>query len=66
MENALQYIADVYHRSNEWGIPTTEEDMYIALVEWNKEKDEDDYCPSPSLYKECAAYWNQLCELYPN
>ena len=66
MENALQYIADVYHCSGEWGTTMTEEDMYISMVEWNKEKDPDDYGPDPSLFRECAAYWNKLCELYPN
>lgn len=62
----MQYIADTYHCSDCWGEKITTEDMYINLVEWNKEKDPEDYCPHPSQAKECADYWNLLCDLYPN
>lgn len=62
----MQYIADTYHCSDYWGEKITTEDMYINLVEWNKGKDPEDYCPHPSLAKQCADYWNHLCDLYPN
>lgn len=62
----MQYIANTYHCSDCWGEKITEKDMYANLLEWYKEKDPDDYCPYPSQAKECADYWNQLCDLYPN
>ena len=65
-EEAEQWIADVYHCSEIWGQKQTEEEMLIELTETLEWKDPDDYSPDPSLYKECAAYWNLLCELYPN
>jgi hypothetical protein len=61
-----QWIADVYHCSGCWGQRMTADDMRITLTESQKQKDPDDYSPSPSLCKECAAYWNELCDLYPN
>lgn len=61
-----QWIADVYHCSECWGQKMTDEEMLIDLTESAKQKDHDDYSPDPSLYRECAAYWNQLCEDYPN
>jgi len=61
-----QWIADVYHCSECWGCKTTEEWMLLDLVESRKQADFDDYVPDPTLYKECAAYWNSLCEEYPN
>lgn len=61
-----QYIADIYHCSGTWGQKMTEEEMYISLVEWEKEKDPGDYSPSPHLFRECCEYWNELCELYPS
>lgn len=60
-----QYIADVYHCSDSWGCKMTVEEMYIDLVESNKEKDPDDYCPDPATAALCAEYWNSLCEMYP-
>ena len=64
--NYRQWIADVYHCSECWGQKMTEEEMLLDLTETAKQKDPDDYSPDPSLYKECAAYWNALCEAYPN
>ena len=64
--NWQQYIADVYHCSDEWGQKMTEEEMYISLVEWEKEKFTDDYSPAPYLFRECCKYWNELCDAYPN
>jgi len=61
-----QWIADVYHCSDCWGEKMTMEDMHIMLSEHTLEKDPDDYSPDPSLAAECAACWNELCELYPN
>lgn len=61
-----QWIADVYHCSECWGETMTEDDMRITLTEAAREKDPDDYSPDPSLAAECAAYWNELCDLYPN
>lgn len=60
-----QWIADVYHCSEIWGETMTEDDMLVLLQEHMKEKDPDDYSPDPSLYRECAAYWNYLCDMYP-
>lgn len=62
---AEQFIADMYHCSDTWGEKTTEENMRVTLVEL-QDLYPDDYCPSPSLFRECAAYWNQLCDQYPN
>ena len=61
-----QWIADVYHCSESWGQRMTDGDMCVLLVESAKQKDPDDYSPDPSLYHECAEYWNELCEAYPN
>ena len=61
-----QWIADVYHCSDCWGCKMTDEEMLLDLVESRKHADFDDYVPDPTLYKECAAYWNELCEAYPN
>ena len=66
IERAQQWVADVYHCSQCWGQRTTEEEMLLDLTETEKQKDPDDYSPDPSLYKECAAYWNSLCDRYPN
>ena len=66
MDNAKQFIADMYHCSESWGQKISEDDMLLGLIEWNNEKNTEDYCPAPSLYKECAAYWNELCDAYPN
>lgn len=62
----IQYIANCYHCSDCWGEKMTVDDMRISLIEWNKEKNPEDYCPHPSLAKQCADYWNHLCDLYPN
>ena len=61
-----QWVADVYHCSGEWGQKMTPEDMRVTLEETRLQCWEGDYVPPVSLYRECAAYWNQLCELYPN
>jgi len=66
IEQAQQWIADVYHCSDCWGQTMDEDEMRIMLVESEKEKDPDDYSPAPDLSAECTAYWNELCELYPN
>jgi exopolyphosphatase/pppGpp-phosphohydrolase len=63
--NYKQFIADLYHCSNMWGEKVTEKEMLYELTEYTREKEKDDYCPKISLYKKCAAYWNQLAELYP-
>ena len=65
-ERAKQWIADVYHCSENWGQAMTDEEMRMDLEETMRLKFPDDYSPDPSLYKECAAYWNKLCRLYPN
>jgi hypothetical protein len=65
MSNLKQYIADIYHCSDSWGIKMTDDDMYLSLIEWNKETEPGEYCPEPYQYKECAMYWNKLCDLYP-
>jgi hypothetical protein len=66
VERAEQWVADVYHCSDIWGQQQTEDDMFLELTETMKQKDPDDYSPDPVLYRECAAYWNQLCSQYPN
>ena len=65
-EQCKQWIADDYHCSEIWGTKQTEEEMYTELVEMQKCKNPEDFSPDPALYKECAAYWNQLAEMYPN
>lgn len=61
-----QWIADVYHCSGCWGQKTTDEEMLLDLTETRRQADPDEYVPDIMLYRECAAYWNQLCEEYPN
>ena len=61
-----QWIADVYHCSSALGQKVTDAEMLYDLTETQKQKDPDDYSPDQSHASECAAYWNELCELYPN
>ncbi len=61
-----QWIADLYHCSDCWGQTMTPEEMRIDLIESLHMKDPDNYSPDPSLYRECAAYWNELCAAYPH
>lgn len=61
-----QWISDVYHCSECWGQQMSGEEMQTMLIEASKAKTSDDYSPAPSMYLECAAYWNKLCEAYPN
>lgn len=63
--NYVQYISDVYHCSEEWGQKVTEEDMKASLEEWSKEAAPGEYVPDITLFKQCAAVWNGLCEAYP-
>ena len=60
-----QWIADVYHCSGTWGEKTTAEDIRIMLQETALEKAPGDYSPDPSMAPACAAYWNDLCDMYP-
>lgn len=60
-----QWIADVYHCSECWGGKQTVKEMFIMLCECQKEKFPDDYSPSPKLARQCTAYWNSLCDAYP-
>jgi len=61
-----QWIADAYHCSECWGQKMTDEEMLLDLAETRRQADPDDYVPDIILYKECAAYWNELCDRYPN
>lgn len=61
-----QWIADVYHCSECWGQKMTDDEMKLDLIEAMQQKDPDDYSPDPALYRECAAYWNELCDAYQN
>ena len=61
-----QWIADVYHCSECWGNKMTDEEMLLDLAETRRQADPDEYVPDIMLYKECAAYWNRLCDMYPN
>ena len=65
IEKAKQYIADIYHCSNDWGVKVTEADMLVNLQEWNQAKDPGEYCPALGLVAVCTSYWNELCDLYP-
>lgn len=60
-----QWIADSYHCSECWGQKMTDEEMLLELAETRRQADPDDYVPDIMLYKECAAYWNELCDRYP-
>jgi len=60
-----QWIADYYHCSDIWGQKQTQEEMKIQLTETLNFKNPGDYSPDPSLYKQCARYWNELCERFP-
>lgn len=64
--NYKQWIADIYHCSDSWGQKMTHDEMLINIIEWNKQTDGSEYCPTPELYKECAEYWNYLCDAYQN
>ena len=69
MENRndyLQWIADVYHCSGTWGEKMTAADMHVMLTEHARDTDPDEFSPDPSLAAACAAYWNELCDMYPN
>lgn len=61
-----QWVADVYHCSDCWGQKMTDEEMLLDLAETRRQADPDDYVPDIMLYRECAAYWNELCEMYPD
>lgn len=61
-----QWVADMYHCSDCWGQKMTDEEMLLDLAETRRQADPDDYVPDIMLYRECAAYWNELCELYPD
>ena len=61
-----QWIADVYHCSECWGQKTTELEMLLELAESRRQADPDDFVPDITLYQECAAYWNELADAYPN
>lgn len=61
-----QWIADVYHCSECWGQKQTDEEMLLDLAESRRQAYPDDYVPDIILYHECAAYWNELCDAYPN
>lgn len=63
--NYKLFIANIYHCSEEWGQQMTEEDMKTALENWKAEFESDEYVPAVSLYKKCAAFWNELCIAYP-
>lgn len=64
--NYKQWIADVYHCSECWGQKMTDEEMLLDLAESRRQADPDDYVPDIMLYRECAIYWNELCDLYQN
>ena len=66
IREAEQYIADVYHCSGEWGIKQTPLEMKLGLTMWGLEKNPGDYSPPVSMFKQCANYWNWLCDKYPN
>ena len=66
LDKAKQYIADVYHCSENWGEKVTVSEMTVNLTEWNNEKDTGEYCPPVSLAPVLSIYWNELCEQYPN
>lgn len=66
IEQAQQWIADVYHCSDCWGNKTKYAWMKLELEETMKQKDPGDYSPPVELYKVCADYWNRLCEVFPN
>lgn len=61
-----QWVADTYHCSGCWGQKMTDEEMLLNLAETRRQSDPDDYVPDITLYKECAEYWNALCDRHPN
>ena len=65
IEQAKQWVADVYHCSEIWGTEYSYDDMLLELQESQQQKDPDDYSPDPSLYKVCCDYWNKLAMLFP-
>ena len=65
-DKCKQWLADVYHCCETWGEKETSKTMFIMLAEHMKQKDPENFSPHPSLCRECAAYWNKLCDAYPN
>lgn len=61
-----QFIADIYHCLNCWGIKQSEQEMLVNLEQWRQEIEPGEYCPNPSQAAVCAAYWNHLCDIYPD
>lgn len=66
IEQAKQWIADVYHCSGIWGTLYTHEYMIIELTETEKQKDPGDYSPPVEMYRILTRYWNKLARAYPN
>lgn len=65
VEQAKQWLADVYHCSDIWGEKQTEQDMKENLKQWRIDSEDDDYTPDPGMSKMLADYWNELCDRYP-
>lgn len=66
IEQAKQWLADVYHCSDIWGTLYTYDDMITELEESAKQKDPGDYSPPAAMYRILTRYWNKLARLYPN
>ena len=66
LTEVLQWVADVFFCCDRERETMTEKDMYITLIEAQREKFQDDFSPDPSCAALCAEYWNQLLEAYPN
>lgn len=64
--NYKQFIADIYHCSDCWGIKQSEHEMLANLEQWRQEIGQEEYCPDLSQAAACVAYWNHLCDIYPD
>lgn len=66
LATAKQFIADIYHCSDNWGVTMSEDDMRENLQQWAMEADPGTPVPDISMAAELTAYWNELCRLYPS
>lgn len=57
-----QWVADMYHCSECWGERTTVHDFRYNMRNWIADSIE---VPQFVPVSAAVAYWNRLCELYP-
>lgn len=66
IDQAKQWIADVYHCSDIWGTRYTYKDMIVELQESEMQKNPGDYSPPVAMFRILTRYWNNLAKRFPN